>query len=103
MNTHVMAGGNLSAKIIGVAAGVGGGGSHVAGPSAEVVHNHFESGKLVLQHFEIGLLHLLRGLCTPAVPDPPCPKTCQVLVQAAKVRKHGVVVFGQARVPSVSV
>ena len=29
---------------------------------------------------------------------PPCPNTGQVLVQGAKVRKHGVAVFGQARV-----
>ena len=31
-------------------------------------------------------------------PPPPCPTTGQVLVQGAKVRKHGVPVFGQARV-----
>ena len=31
-------------------------------------------------------------------PPPPCPDTRQVLVQAAKGRKHGVAVFGKARV-----
>ena len=31
-------------------------------------------------------------------PPPPCPNTGHVLVQGAIVRKHGITVFGQARV-----
>ena len=44
----------------------------------------------------LGGTNLRAGQMQP--PPPPCANTGQVLVQGAKVRKHGVAVFGKARV-----
>ena len=71
------------------------GNDSVLGLGCHLKHLSFEEslGNGLLIHSCRNILHTV--LDPP--PPPGCPNTGQILVQGAKVRKHGVAVFGQAR------